>query len=98
MADERFNIRLTIAGRSFPLSIERSHEERYRRAEREVNQMIGALKKRFRADSEEDYLAMAALQLSLNNVEMELRGSMDSEEQQLRGIETQLDAYLNELK
>ncbi len=98
MAEERFNIRLTIAGRSFPLSIERAHEERYRRAEREVNAMIKRFKDSYRADSDEDYLAMAALQLSLNNVEMELHGSMDSEQEQLRQLEGQLDAYLNSVK
>lgn len=89
-------IHLNIAGRTFPLTIERAREERYRRAEREVNQMIRRFKESYRADSEEDYLAMAALQISLTNVERELQGSMESEQQRLERLERQIDDYLNQ--
>lgn len=96
MTDGQLKIHLNIAGRTFPLHIERAKEERYRRAEREVNAMIKRFKESYRAESEEDYLAMAALQISLMNVENELRGSVDSEQERLRRLEKQIDDYLNQ--
>ncbi len=93
---DKFNITLKVAGKVFPLPIERAKEERYRRAEREVNAVIDRFRKLYRAEDDE-YLAMAALQMAVNCVELELRGSMDSDEEKLKAIENQLDQYLNEI-
>ncbi len=60
----KFNIRLTIAGKGYPLTIEREAEEKYRRAERQINDLVSKFRGRFRAESE-DYLAMAALQIAV---------------------------------
>ncbi len=94
---ERFKITLKIAGKVYPnIEIDRSKEERYRRAERELNTVVDLYRKRFRAEDDE-YLAMAALQMALNCVELELRGNLDSETEQLRQLEQQMDDYLNEI-
>ncbi len=96
MESEKFSIRLTVAGKTFPLTIERAKEERYRRAERQLNDTIEMYRRRFRAEGDE-YLAMAALQMAVNYVELEMKGNMDSDESRLKEIDTQLDKYLSEI-
>ncbi len=93
----KLNIKLNIAGKSYPLSIEREKEEKYRRAEREVNELITKFRSRFRAE-DEDYLAMAALQISLANVEMEMSRSLGDDIDALMEINKELDDYLGSLK
>lgn len=89
----KFNIRLNIAGKSYPLSIEREMEEKYRRAEREVNELVAKFRGRFRAEGE-DYLAMAALQIAVANVEMEMSRSLGEDIDALNEIDKELEDYL----
>ncbi len=95
--DSKLNIRLNIAGKSYPLSIEREKEEKYRRAEKEINDLVTKFRGRFRAESE-DYLAMAALQISLANVELEMSRSLGDDIDALVDIDRELDEYLSSLK
>ncbi|MBQ4278421.1 MAG: cell division protein ZapA [Rikenellaceae bacterium] len=96
MAD-KLNIKLNIAGKPYPLSIERSDEEKYRRAERDVNMLVSTYKKHFRAEAE-DYLAMAALQLAVNNIDSEMNRGLGEAEGELIDLDRQLDEYLGNLK
>ena len=95
--DSKLNIRLNIAGKSYPLSIEREKEEKYRRAEKEINDLVTKFRSRFRVESE-DYLAMTALQISLANVELEMSRSLGEDIDALVDIDKELDAYLSSLK
>lgn len=95
--ESKLNIRLNIAGRSYPLSIEREKEEKYRRAEKEINDLVTKFRSRFRAESE-DYLAMAALQISLANVELEMSRSLGDEIDSLVEVDRELDEYLTSVK
>lgn len=94
---EKFNIKLTIAGKSYPIPIDRDKEEKYRRAEKEVNRLVSKYKTMYVAEPN-DYLAMAALQLSLNNVEMEMSRSLGDDIDNLVEIDAKLDQYLNAIK
>lgn len=94
---DKLNIKLTIAGKSYPLSIERRDEEKYRRAEGEINGLVTEFRGRFRAETE-DYLALAAIQIALANVEMEMSRSLGEEIDALKDIDRELDEYLNSLK
>jgi len=96
MAD-KLNIKLKINGKSYPLPIDREQEEFYRRAEKEVNELVSLYKTRYRAEPE-DYLAMAALQLAVNNVEMERRRSLGEEIDKLVALDQELERYINTLK
>ena len=95
--NSKLNIKLNIAGKSYPLSIEREKEEKYRRAEKEINDLVTKFRSRFRAESE-DYLAMAALQISLANVELEMSRSLGDDIDTLVDIDRELDEYLSSLK
>jgi cell division protein ZapA len=94
---DKLNIKLTIAGKSYPLSVERRDEEKYRRAETEINSLVAQFRGRFRAETE-DYLALAAVQIALANVEMEMSRSLGEEIDALKVIDRELDEYLNSLK
>jgi cell division protein ZapA len=94
---EKFRITLRIAGKTYPnIEILRSREELYRRAEKELNTVVELYRSRFRAEDDE-YLAMAALQMALTCVEMERKGDLDSEQARLQQLDRQLDAYLEEI-
>jgi len=88
----KLNINLKIAGRSFALEVERESEERYRRAEREVNQMINHF--RAYAIDDEGRLAMAALQIALEKVTIEMSRTLGDEMDALVELDNRLDTYL----
>lgn len=55
------------------MTIPQAEEEKYRRAARDINSLIAAYKTRFMAEPE-DYLAMAALQVAADKVDLERKG------------------------
>lgn len=71
---DSIRIILKIAGREYPLTIDRKDEEKYRKAAKEVNDLVTMFSKSYGLDSE-NFLAMAALQLALKNIYYE--DSMD---------------------
>lgn len=98
MADySRLRITLNIAGHSYPMTIEREAEEMYRRAEKEINTLMAKFRGKF-VGEEDNYLAMAALQIALTNVEMEMSRSLGEDFDKLIEIDKQLDDYLSSLE
>jgi len=93
---DKFNIKLNIAGKSYPLTIERSSEEVYRRAEREINALVAAYKNRFRAQ-QEDYLAMAALQLAVGSIQQQMSRSLGEEIDLLVELDRELGTILENI-
>ncbi len=93
------SITLKIAGKSYAFNIEQEKEERYRLAEREVNSYLAAYKRNnVRGWTEQDYLAIVALQLAIVNVE--IRQNSEPGDEDLRRLETlagEIDDYLNRL-
>lgn len=94
---DKLNIKLTIAGKAYPMTIDREKEEFYRRAEKEVNELIAVYRNRFRAEPE-DYLAMAALQLAVTNVEVERSRSLGEHIDKLAALDKELERYINTLE
>lgn len=90
----KFSITLRIAGVTYPFpDIEREDEELYRLAEREVNRlfMAGAHPQLL----PKDQLALAALELAMENAKLKAGLSVEgSERQQLEKIENELKEYL----
>jgi len=58
------SIKVTIAGRSYPLTIEREEEENVRRAAKEINNAVEALQNNYAVQDKQDLLAMVALEMS----------------------------------
>lgn len=79
------------------MTIPKADEEKYRRAVREINEMISAYKGNFVAEPE-DYLAMAALQAAVDKVSLEMQRSVNDEVAQLERISEEIDRYLNHIR
>ena len=95
MADT-IKIHLDIAGHKYPLMIDRAKEELYRKAEKEINRWFSTIESRYRMDKE-GCLAMAALQLALQNVEHTTSRSIDDDLEELTKLERKIDAHLSKL-
>ncbi|MBQ1213905.1 MAG: cell division protein ZapA [Tidjanibacter sp.] len=89
-------IHLTIAGHKYPLNIDSSKEEIYRKAEGEINRWVSTISSKYCMEKE-GVLAMAALQLALQNVERATARSIDDDLEELTKLERTLDAHLSKL-
>ncbi|MBQ3083342.1 MAG: cell division protein ZapA [Alistipes sp.] len=94
---EKQAITLKIAGRSYPLNIDREKEEVYRLAEREVNAYLAQIKQNNIKNWEEtDYLAIVALNFAISAVNMRRsREGGDEEMKRLAHLEEELARYLD---
>lgn len=95
---ETFEIHLTIAGKSFPMTVERKKEELYRRAEKEINQLTVEFSKRFRYFQAEDHLAMAAIVVAVSKAETEMKRSLEDNLGQLVEIDSVIDEYFSSIE
>ena len=86
-----------MAGKEYPMTIPQAEEEKYRKAAQDINSMIAVYKTRFMAEPE-DYLAMAALQVAVDKVGLEMRREMTEEMSRLQEIGKEIDGYLNDMK
>jgi len=93
-------IRLKIAGKPYPFTIESWKEEIYRVAEREVNAYLTEIKeKNIRNWSDIDYMAMAALHFAIANVHArQNREPKNDELSRLERLDAELDAYVNSVE
>lgn len=73
MKENNFRINIKIDGRNYPLTIDRSDEERYRKAAKIVNETINGFRSRFQTNDQQDIMAMTAFQAALNYSRLEDR-------------------------
>jgi cell division protein ZapA (FtsZ GTPase activity inhibitor) len=69
--DEKLSIRVNVADRYYPLRVDRNDEERIRKAAKLINDKVLQYKQRYNDKDVQDFLAMAALQYVIKNLEME---------------------------
>ena len=94
MAEGKIKINLSIAGRSYPMSIEPEKEELYREAAKRLNAKIAECARVPNFDAT-DRLAMAALvitMLLLNTQQQSSLGDVDVEE--LHALEARIRNYI----
>ena len=88
---------MRLAGKEYPMTIPQTEEEKYRRAAQDINALISVYKTRFAAEPE-DYLAMAALQVAVDKVGLEMKRELTEEMERLQQIEQEINDYLNNIK
>jgi len=78
----QLSIKVNIAGRTYPLTIERSEEEMIRKAADNINESIKNLKENYAVKDIQDLLAMTALQLGAksNTISKEVEDDKISDE------------------
>jgi cell division protein ZapA len=103
---DHFIITLSVNGRSFPLRIERSKEEIYRKAVKELDKKTNQYKTLFqkpyaetmsrRKIDEMDCVLMTAIQAVSENVLLEKETDAKEIEQRLKSMILEIDDYLNQ--
>lgn len=63
----QLSIKITIAGRTYPLTINMEEEERIRKAAKYINDNISKLQGNYAVKDKQDLIAMTALQLAVEN-------------------------------
>ena len=95
--DEKLKIKLSIADRVYPLTVNMSQEEAMRSASKKIDVMIKQFEENYAVRDKQDVLAMCALQfasqLEQKNVENPIDGTESIE--RLTKINNLLDNYLN---
>lgn len=87
-------IKIVIAGRTYPLTIDVDEEENLRQAARNIEDSIAFFQENYAVKDKQDLLAMTALQIATQLIVREKQPSLDSETEQLKEIDKTLSAYL----
>jgi cell division protein ZapA len=69
--EDKLSIKVNLVDRYYPLKIERKDEERIRKAAKLINERVLQYKQRYTDKDTQDFLAMAALQFVIKNLEIE---------------------------
>ena len=94
MVEGKIKINLSIAGRSYPMTVEAEKEELYREAAKRLNEKITEYSRIPKFDMQ-DRLAMAALRYSILALTTEHSSSLGNKEvEDLRAIEELIRNYI----
>ncbi|HDP54705.1 MAG TPA: cell division protein ZapA [Bacteroidetes bacterium] len=92
--EDKLSIRVNVADRFYPLKIDRSDEEKIRKAARMINEKVLLYKQRYTDKDLQDFLAMAALQFVIKLLESENRFEVAPMIDELSELDEWLDEYL----
>jgi len=92
---DTLSIKVTIAGRTYPLTIQRSEEEKIRKAAAKVNESINKFQENYAVKDKQDLLAMAALQYSTEATSAGAEVELDAYTMRLQAIENQLSEFID---
>lgn len=65
MTTDKITIQLNIANKMYPITVDRSNEEMYRKAAKLIQQKIARYAESFFAEDKQDYYAMVMLDLAV---------------------------------
>lgn len=90
------SIKIKIANRVYPLTVDSSEEEGIRSAADKINQSIDDFQRLYAVKDKQDLIAMAALKVATRNFDLEKKGILDSAgiEEDLMAVEQLLDQNL----
>jgi len=90
------SIKIKIANRVYPLTVESSEEEGIRNAAEKINKSIDDFERLYSVKDKQDLIAMAALKVATRNFDLEKKGVLDNAgiEEDLIKVEQLLDQSL----
>lgn len=91
----QLSIKVNIAGRTYPLTIERSEEEMIRKAAENINSSVKNLKENYAVKDIQDLLAMSALQLSTQSKTISKEVESDKVLNDLKTLDKELGDFLD---
>jgi cell division protein ZapA (FtsZ GTPase activity inhibitor) len=94
--DEKLKIKLSIADRVYPLTVEMSQEEGLRSASKKIDSMIKQFEENYAVRDKQDVLAMCALQFASQVEQKQVDNAIDGSEtlERLKKINDLLFEYL----
>jgi cell division protein ZapA len=94
--DEKLKIKLSIADRVYPLTVELSQEEGLRSASKKIDAMIKQFEENYAVRDKQDVLAMCALQFASQVEQKQVSNAIDGSEtlERLKKINDVLFEYL----
>ncbi|WP_395064563.1 cell division protein ZapA [Flavobacterium sp.] len=95
--DEKLKIKISIADRVYPLTVNMSQEESMRSASKKIEVMIKQFEENYAVRDKQDVLAMCALQFASQLEQKNVTNAIDGSEsiERLTKINSMLDDYLN---
>src|SRR4030065_1184528 len=93
--DDKLSIRINIADRYYPLKIERTDEEKIRKAAKLINDKVLQYKQKYVDKDTQDFLAMAALQYVIRVLDTEDKNDLGPITSEIRELNEELDVVLN---
>lgn len=90
------SIKIKIANRVYPLTVNTEEEEGIRKAADNINHSIAEFERLYDVKDKQDLLAMVALKLATRNFDLENKGVVNSSgvEEELIAVEKLFDKYL----
>jgi len=89
-------IKIVIAGRTYPLTIADHEEENIRKAAKNIEDSINLFQQNYAVKDKQDLLAMTALQLATQAVVKEQEARLTDEIKQLTDLDATLNTYLED--
>ncbi|MFT7352057.1 MAG: cell division protein ZapA (FtsZ GTPase activity inhibitor) [Flavobacterium sp.] len=95
--DEKLKIKISIADRVYPLTVDFAQEEGLRSASKKIDTMIKQFEENYAVRDKQDVLAMCALQFASQVEQKMVSNSIDGTESitRLKKLNTLLDKYLD---
>ena len=95
--DEKLKIKLSIADRVYPLTVDLSQEEGLRSASKKIDAMIKQFEENYAVRDKQDVLAMCALQFASQVEQKQIDKSTDFEKafERLKNIDEKMSAILS---
>ncbi|WP_026727597.1 MULTISPECIES: cell division protein ZapA [Flavobacterium] len=94
--DGKLRIKISIADRVYPLTVEPSQEEGLRSASKKIDAMIKQFEENYAVRDKQDVLAMCALQFASQVEQKQIDNAIDGEEtiERIKKLNSLLDQYL----
>jgi cell division protein ZapA (FtsZ GTPase activity inhibitor) len=92
--EDKLSIRVNVADRYYPLKIDRSDEEKIRKAAKMINEKVLQYKQRYSDKDVQDFLAMAALQYVIQVIEGDNNIEASPAIEEIEELNNQLDDFL----
>ena len=95
--DEKLKIKISIADRVYPLTVNPSQEEGLRTASKKIDKMIKQFEENYAVRDKQDVLAMCALQFASQTEQKQIDNTIDGEAtiERIKKINATLDQYLD---
>ncbi|MGO4772295.1 cell division protein ZapA [Flavobacterium sp. W22_SRS_FK3] len=94
--DGKLKIKISIADRVYPLTVEPAQEEGLRSASKKIDAMIKQFEESYAVRDKQDVLAMCALQFASQVEQKQIDNAIDGEEtiERIKRLNSLLDQYL----